>query len=299
MNSEYNYEEREDDEEHEALGRPFRVRARLYNNRLIKARTELGFCSAMEASKGLGIAVGVIRDYEKLKASPVDKNTGDWKASAQELADALGYVPDELWPDAIFAVKQRYMELEAGSQMIAIGDGQNTVALASQVQRALKSLPPRQRDVVARRFGLDGQQEQELSTVGEVLTISRERVRQIELKALRRLRIEIEQDDRSDYSPDYTWRKTWITAWTHIGRAVVAAQRTAKRKSARHWQYEWSRMWANIGRCVNAPPDPRCSGINSPSAAVGQYVKCPSCTREVRVTPRGQLAYHHRRSNET
>jgi RNA polymerase primary sigma factor len=51
-----------------------------------------------------------------------------------------------------------------------------------------KRLRPREQEVLRMRFGLDGSQEQTLKQVAEVLGVTRERVRQIEARALRRLR---------------------------------------------------------------------------------------------------------------
>ncbi|HWH55622.1 MAG TPA: sigma-70 family RNA polymerase sigma factor [Gaiellaceae bacterium] len=53
---------------------------------------------------------------------------------------------------------------------------------------ALNSLNPRMRLVLARRFGLDGETPQTLEEVGHSLGITRERVRQLESRALRELR---------------------------------------------------------------------------------------------------------------
>jgi RNA polymerase primary sigma factor len=49
-------------------------------------------------------------------------------------------------------------------------------------------LPPREREVLRMRFGLDGGHTQTLAQVAERLGVTRERVRQIEKRALRRLR---------------------------------------------------------------------------------------------------------------
>jgi RNA polymerase nonessential primary-like sigma factor len=71
-------------------------------------------------------------------------------------------------------------EQAAGALPTALGNGQ----LASW----LAALTERQRNVVQRRFGLDGAPVQSLAEIGRELGISRERARQIQEDALRRLR---------------------------------------------------------------------------------------------------------------
>jgi RNA polymerase primary sigma factor len=58
----------------------------------------------------------------------------------------------------------------------------------SELEAALASLEPRMRYVLERRYGLDGQASQTLEELGTDLGITRERVRQLENKALRELR---------------------------------------------------------------------------------------------------------------
>ena len=61
-------------------------------------------------------------------------------------------------------------------------------ARASELVVALGKLQPRQRRVVVERFGLDGVRPRTLEEVGTNLGITRERVRQLEARALRELR---------------------------------------------------------------------------------------------------------------
>ncbi|HET7572237.1 MAG TPA: sigma-70 family RNA polymerase sigma factor [Gaiellaceae bacterium] len=58
-----------------------------------------------------------------------------------------------------------------------------------EVARALAHLNPRMQRVLALRFGLDGEPGQTLEEVGRELGITRERVRQLETRALRELRL--------------------------------------------------------------------------------------------------------------
>lgn len=63
-----------------------------------------------------------------------------------------------------------------------------TDSLRREVQRALSTLTQREADVVALYFGLNGEQPLTLEEIGEKFALTRERVRQIKEKAIRRLR---------------------------------------------------------------------------------------------------------------
>jgi RNA polymerase primary sigma factor len=57
-----------------------------------------------------------------------------------------------------------------------------------QLDQVLSRLTDRERDVVRLRFGLDGETPRTLEEVGQFFHVTRERVRQIELRALKKLR---------------------------------------------------------------------------------------------------------------
>jgi RNA polymerase primary sigma factor len=61
--------------------------------------------------------------------------------------------------------------------------------MRAQISRLLATLGPREKDVVRLRFGLDGSSEHTLQEIGDIYSISRERVRQIEQETLRKLAV--------------------------------------------------------------------------------------------------------------
>ncbi len=67
-------------------------------------------------------------------------------------------------------------------------DAAEAQALAAAVRAALATLPPRERAILAARHGLDDMPPRTLDEIGRGLGLTRERVRQIEARALRQLR---------------------------------------------------------------------------------------------------------------
>jgi RNA polymerase primary sigma factor len=57
-----------------------------------------------------------------------------------------------------------------------------------QIEKALNSLTERERSILKRRFGLGEDAPHTLEEVGQELDVTRERIRQIEVKAIRKLR---------------------------------------------------------------------------------------------------------------
>jgi RNA polymerase primary sigma factor len=68
--------------------------------------------------------------------------------------------------------------------------------LLQSVRRLLDKLEERERNIIVRRYGLDGAERQTLDAVGRKLNITRERVRQIQEKAVNKLRAILEQQEQ-------------------------------------------------------------------------------------------------------
>ncbi|MDA2914126.1 RNA polymerase sigma factor RpoD, partial [Acidobacteriia bacterium AH_259_A11_L15] len=72
--------------------------------------------------------------------------------------------------------------------VISPSDAIINLNLKEQTDSVLKTLTPREEKIIKMRFGLDDGSEHTLEEVGQSFAVTRERIRQIEAKALRRLR---------------------------------------------------------------------------------------------------------------
>ena len=82
-------------------------------------------------------------------------------------------------------------------QVMSDSDADRTAEVDSDeaVRKLIRTLRPREQQVLSLRFGLAGRERLSLSQVGKVLNVSKERVRQIQDRALSKLRINAEQEN--------------------------------------------------------------------------------------------------------
>ncbi len=81
----------------------------------------------------------------------------------------------------------------------APADKASQVLLKEQINQVLSTLSPREEAVLRLRFGLEDGRSRTLEEVGQRFNVTRERIRQIEAKALRRLRQPVRYNKLKDY----------------------------------------------------------------------------------------------------
>ena len=121
--------------------------------------------TADEISAALDMPVDKVREIMRVAQEPVSLETPIGEEEDSHLGD---FIPDEDAP----------VPAEAASHTL----------LKEQLGSVLKTLTPREAKVLSLRFGLDDGRPRTLEEVGKEFNVTRERIRQIEAKALRKLR---------------------------------------------------------------------------------------------------------------
>ena len=125
-----------------------------------------------------GVPVDRVRDLLKISQTPISLDT---KRGGDDDSDS---VIGEFIPD---------LSMEAPSDLAVQG------MMREHIAQVLESLSPREADVVRRRFGIDDGLQRTLEEVGREFNVTRERVRQIEAKAMRKLRHPSRSRQLQDY----------------------------------------------------------------------------------------------------
>ena len=121
--------------------------------------------SIEEIAEYLNTPVDRIREAMRASQEPVSLETPIGEEEDSHLGD---FIPDD--------------------SAITPQDAASQSMLKEQLNSVLSTLTPREEKVIRLRFGLDDGRPRTLEEVGEVFEVTRERIRQIEAKALRKLR---------------------------------------------------------------------------------------------------------------
>jgi RNA polymerase primary sigma factor len=121
--------------------------------------------SPEEIAKEMNMSVDKVREIMKINQDPVSLETPIGEEEDSHLGD---FIPDE--------------------EALAPADAAAFTLLKEQLMAVLDTLTPREKKVLKLRFGLDDGRARTLEEVGKEFNVTRERIRQIEAKALRKLR---------------------------------------------------------------------------------------------------------------
>ncbi len=164
-------------------GRAIRLPAHI-NDRLLKVKkvereltAELGYSpSNEEIGNKLGISAQEVQDIYDMSMNTLSLDT--------PVSDDEEVVMSDMIEDTHFT---------SPTENVA------QIDLKEQIMKVLDSLDPREKEVIIRRYGLIDDEPLTLEEVGTLMGLSRERIRQIEEKALRKLRNPIRSNQLKAY----------------------------------------------------------------------------------------------------
>ena len=129
-----------------------------------------------EIAEEMGITVEKVREIKKISQDPVSLETPIGEEEDSHLGD---FIPDEDIPSPVDAAAYSMLQ--------------------KQLREVLDTLSEREKKVLILRFGLDDGRPRTLEEVGKEFNVTRERIRQIEAKALRKLRHPSRSKKLKDY----------------------------------------------------------------------------------------------------
>ena len=118
-----------------------------------------------ELAEAMGISVEKIREVKKIAQDPISLETPIGEKEDSHLGD---FIEDH--------------------ETVAPDDAAGSILLREQIEELLQSLTDRERQVLELRFGLKDGKTRTLEEVGKYFDVTRERIRQIEGKALVKLK---------------------------------------------------------------------------------------------------------------
>jgi len=121
--------------------------------------------TSQEIAKRMDISVEKVRKTKKIAQQPISLETPIGEEEDSHLGDFL-----------------------EDKTAVSPSDAATYLSLQEQTSSVLKTLTPREEKIIRMRFGLEDGGERTLEQVGQTFAVTRERIRQIEAKALRKLR---------------------------------------------------------------------------------------------------------------
>ena len=164
-------------------------------------------------SKSIRLPVHIseaVRKLERMR-SEIQRLTGE-DPSVEMLAEHLGTTPRKI--TALMQAAQEPISLDTlvgnddDTTLMALLEDKNTVdpeakalkdEMYAQLDALLSILTPREQEIMRMRMGFEGDASHVLQQIGETLHLSRERVRQIEVQALRKLKFHAKRNNFFSY----------------------------------------------------------------------------------------------------
>ena len=186
------------------LMKEYQIKVTVRNNLLLAAIESAGYKSQSDFAKEIGESPSSINSLFAMRTCPSNEH-GEFSPVSNKIMEALGACPTDLW-----TLEQLTMRLtnntafkEINRQELIAILGKNDPDLIEfesvedefsfteqkeKIMEMINTLEPKQKKIMILRFGLDGTDPHTLDELAKIFGLTRERIRQIEAKSLRKMR---------------------------------------------------------------------------------------------------------------
>jgi RNA polymerase sigma factor (sigma-70 family) len=181
------------------------VVAKLRHGTLMRWRIANGYTSQHSAAVACGISYSRWLSVESLRFNEVSH------ATILAISEFTGLLPEEIIPKTLHKKMLGFDRIafrDVPDKLLEsiVDDGADKQLLVCEIRDALetvlRTLTFREREVLRMRYGLDGNQPKSLGEVAKILGVTRERVRQVEARAIRKLQHPVRSEKLCRFLPE-------------------------------------------------------------------------------------------------
>jgi RNA polymerase primary sigma factor len=179
----------------------YRIEIKVKNNRLLTKMEKAGYASVAKFAEALGVNRDVIDRIVRMRSAALDEE-GYYRPEALKIAEFLNCTPQDIYPPAQMrgTMKKNTAQITANANEVdSLTSSLRTLAFSPEkklildgakqvLKAAMLRLTPREQRVLDLRYGLTYGEEKTLEEIGAMFGVNRERIRQIEMKALRKMK---------------------------------------------------------------------------------------------------------------
>jgi RNA polymerase sigma factor (sigma-70 family) len=183
----------------------YRVKVTVKNNLILTAIEKAGYKSPAAFCREAGMTQTALGNLISMRNPPITA-IGEFSEGAKKLMEFLCLAPTDLWTSEQLTLRLRHnsverdMNLDGMRAALGVNAEEAMLLIASTpeevmeekdiqnlIEEQLASITPKEERVLRMRYGI-GCAEHTLEEVGKALDLTRERIRQIENKAIRKLK---------------------------------------------------------------------------------------------------------------
>jgi len=223
----------------------YQIKVTVRNNLLLAAIENAGYKSQSDFAKEIGESPSSINSLFAMRTCPINEH-GEFSPVSNKIMEALGACPTDLWTSEQLTMRLKnntaFKEINRQELIAILGkndpdliefesveDEFSFTEQKEKIMEMINTLEPKEKKIMILRFGLDGTDPHTLDELAKIIGVTIERIRQIEAKALRKMRHPSRRNiliktDNYDSAQIHNSEKDIV----NIKKNLISAKRTIK-----------------------------------------------------------------------